>query len=119
MDEHNKKEVRGDDQSYVVMMRDAASNNRRGDNDVTYANPLEQPCLNPSENSSEQPSSKSSSNPSGTMDERDEKDVRGEDPSSVVMMRDAASNNGGGDNDVTYDNPSEQPCLKWESIRAN
>jgi hypothetical protein len=97
MDERNKKDMQGEDQLSIVMMRDAALNDGRGDNDITHANPLERPRLNPSENLVEQPSGKSSSNPSRTMDERDEKDVQGEDPSSVVMTRDAASNDGGGE----------------------
>jgi hypothetical protein len=104
MDEHDKKDVQGEDQSLVVITRDAALNNWRGENNITYANLSERPRSNPSENLLKQPSGKSSSNPSGTMDERNEKDVQGEDPSSVMMTRDATLNNGGGDNNVTYAN---------------
>jgi hypothetical protein len=89
------------------MMRDATSNDGGWNNNVTYANPSEQPCSCPSEHPLEQPSSKSSSNPSETMDEHNEKDVQGEDPLSVMMTRDAASNNRGGNSNVTYANLSE------------
>jgi hypothetical protein len=59
MDEHNKNDMQGEEQLSVMMTRDAASNGGRGDSNVTYANPLEQPCSNRSENLLEQPSGKS------------------------------------------------------------
>jgi hypothetical protein len=90
------QDVQGEDPPSTMMMRYAASNKGGQNNNVTYANLLEQPCSCPSEHALEQPSGKSSSNLSGTMNEHNEKDVQGEDQSSVVMTRDAASNDKGG-----------------------